>query len=272
MIRQFPLAAPLKHGSAIARVEGIDRQLIAIADVAGGRESQYPTLIDRDVLERAEYSRGFPHLLMLAGAVANIDAVVSGTERAVPYADSSWCLSPAVCYHVYAELAGRRLEAPLMVTARGQCFRHESACAPYVRQLEFGMREFVLLGSRQWVRRTMQSVACQVESLAITLGLRGTWQPASDPFFLPSAQGKALMQRLRHVKREYCSDAPAGLALASVNDHQMFFGERFSITSGDREPVHSACIAIGLDRWLGVVEPTLAASEMTRGDVEEVLT
>jgi hypothetical protein len=77
------------------------------------------------------------------------------------------------------------------------------------------------------------------------LGLHGTWEPAEDPFFLPAAAGKALMQRLLGVKEEYRSE---DVALASINRHGTFFGERFSIRT-DHGPVHTACLAVGLDRW-----------------------
>jgi hypothetical protein len=40
-----------------------------------------------------------------------------------------------------------------------------------------------------------------------------------------------------------------GLAIASVNRHGTFFGERFHISDESGAPVHTACIAFGLDRW-----------------------
>jgi hypothetical protein len=57
------------------------------------------------------------------------------------------------------------------------------------------------------------------------------------------------MQRLLKVKLEYQSLDHNGLALASVNRHGSFFGERFDITCASGEPVHTACVAVGLDRW-----------------------
>ena len=268
---EFPSAAPIKHESEIARFEKIDRRLCAIGSALGGRERRYAALIAREVLERAEYPRAFPHLLMLASPVANAEDVGSGKESVRPRRDTSWCLSPAVCYHVFAELAGQRLAEPLAVTARGQCFRHEAGCVPHVRQLEFAMRELVLIGTRRWVQQMARNATRQVELLAVALGLHGTWREASDPFFLPSAQGKALTQRLTKVKREYCSDERGGLALASVNHHHAFFGERFAITSADGEPVHSACVAVGLDRWFGLFDQTAATATALDSNTEEAM-
>jgi hypothetical protein len=57
------------------------------------------------------------------------------------------------------------------------------------------------------------------------------------------------MQRLLKVKLEYQWPQAGGLALASINRHGAFFGQRFDIATPDGEPVHTMCIAVGLDRW-----------------------
>jgi len=128
---------------------------------------------------------------------------------------------------------------------------------PGVRQIEFEMREIVLAGPKEWVEERAEAARGRLETLARSLGLAGTWEVAEDPFFLPAARGKALLQRLAETKREYQSrdSDPPGLALASVNRHGSFFGARFGITGRDGRPIHTACLAIGLDRWLYCVEP-----------------
>ena len=55
------------------------------------------------------------------------------------------------------------------------------------------------------------------------------------------------MQRLLGTKIELC--LPDGLAMASINRHGPFFGERFKICLGTGGSAHSACVAFGLDRW-----------------------
>ena len=55
------------------------------------------------------------------------------------------------------------------------------------------------------------------------------------------------MQRLLGTKIEWC--LPDGLAVASINRHGAFFGDRFQIRDARGTPAHSACIAFGLDRW-----------------------
>jgi hypothetical protein len=111
------------------------------------------------------------------------------------------------------------------------------------------MREIGFAGPAAWVDAEVDAASRRVEALARSLGLRGEWRAAEDPFFIPLAEGKALMQRLLKVKVEYQSLDYGGLALASVNRHGPFFSRRFQIAAASGEPVHTACVAVGLDRW-----------------------
>ena len=242
MMPQVAWSAPVRVGAELTRIARIDGRLATLARSLGATELQFPALIARDVLEHAEYPQAFPHLLMSASASPNPEAG-DGPEP------TAWCLSPAVCYHAYAHLAGRTVDSQTILTASGRCFRHEQGTAPGVRQIEFEMREIVLVGAADWVDRTAQSVKEKVECLARELGLSGTWRVATDPFFLPTARGKALVQQAAQVKSEYQADDASRLALASINRHGSFFGTRFRITDRAGRPVHTACVAVGLDRW-----------------------
>lgn len=228
-----------------ANFDAIDAEVEWIARELGARGMHFPVLIGRESLERAGYSESFPHLLMSATAMSG---------------NSTWCLSPAVCYHVYEQLAGRTLVQPQTITARGTCFRAEQQTAPGVRQIEFEMREIVCVGPAAWVSSQLLVAVKRLTALASRLGLHGTWEPAEDPFFLPAAAGKALMQRVLGVKEEYrCRD----LALASINRHGTFFGERFSIRGDDGSPIHTACLAVGLDRWAAQLSTSVNSGRAT---------
>jgi hypothetical protein len=223
-----------------ANLDAIDAEVEWIARELGARGMHYPVLIGRESLARAGYNESFPHLLISATALSG---------------DTPWCLSPAVCYHVYEQLAGRTLVQPQIITARGTCFRAEQEITAGIRQIEFEMREIVCLGAADWVDAQVGAAVARLTGLARRLGMHGTWEPAEDPFFLPAAAGKALMQRLLGVKEEYRSQ---DVALASINRHGTFFGERFSIFT-DGAPIHTACIAVGLDRWLAQMSATSTA-------------
>ena len=140
---------------------------------------------------------------------------------------------------------------PHVLTARGRCFRREAEFAPGRRQIEFEMREIVLCGSADWIEARSQEAPARVEAMAAAWGISGAWEVATDPFFLPVAQGKAHLQRLQETKKEFVTRTPSPLALASINRHGEFCGERVRISLPNRRPAHTACIAFGLDRWAG---------------------
>jgi hypothetical protein len=259
----YNTAAPLRGSRELAILAHLDGLILDLASSVGAIQRQYPVLISREALERAEYPRAFPHLLLAAAPLCcperEPDALLERENLGLP----AWLLSPAVCYHVYAEMTAITLATPQVITARGRCFRNEAELRPGVRQVEFEMREIVMAGPKEWIEDTAGDVRVRLEKLARSLGIDGTWEVALDPFFLPKASGKALLQRLLETKLEYqlLAREPAGLALASINRHGSFFGERFDIIDGSGQPIHTACVAVGLDRWLSVVDG-IASSEV----------
>ena len=243
-------AAPVRDGGDIARLTEVDRILVDLALSLGAEERQYPVLIARETLEQAEYPQAFPHLLFAAASALCPERDSPSLLEPDNLTRPCWCLSPAVCYHAYAEIAGRTLSAPIVLTALGRCFRNEATVQDGIRQIEFEMREIVFAGPPEWVEAMAVAAERRLDKLLRFAGLEGTWEVAEDPFFLPTAGGKAMLQRLLQCKREYRAVAPPGLALVSINRHGAFFGERFEIHDVTGKPVHTACLAVGLDRWL----------------------
>jgi seryl-tRNA synthetase len=241
-------AAPIRNCTGIERLQQLDTELLRLASDFCAHQRRYPALIDTQTLCCAGYHDAFPHLLLAAASLHDPAADAARLLEATNLAAPRWCLSPAVCLHVYAEFAGQMLAEPLVVTARGRCFRNEDSTSPGERQIEFEMREIVLAGSAAQLQQLVPQVQSGVEAASRRFGLSGAWTVAEDPFFLPTAQGKAYLQRLKETKSEYRT--ADGLALTSVNWHETFFGTRFRITDASGEPIHTACVAVGLDRWL----------------------
>jgi len=241
-------AAPVRDAAAIERLQQLDAELLRLAADVCAHERRYPALLDTQTLRCTGYHEAFPQLLLTAAPLHDPAADAARLLAATNLAAPRWCLAPAVCLHVYAEFAGQALAEPLVVTARGRCFRNETHTLPGERQIEFEMREIVLAGSAAQLKQLVPQVKSGVESVARRQGLAGVWEVAEDAFFLPTAQGKAYLQRLKETKWEYRT--ADGLALASVNWHESFFGTRFRMTDASGEPIHTACVAVGLDRWL----------------------
>jgi hypothetical protein len=85
-----------------------------------------------------------------------------------------------------------------------------------------------------------------VLGLAERIGIKVRKEPATDPFYLGDGS-RALLNQLDPVKFEFIADD--GTAIASVNRHRNFFGERLGIRFGD-ESAYSGCLAFGVERWV----------------------
>jgi len=249
-MQRHPTAAPVRNSGEIARLSEVDRVLVDMALALGAEERQYPALIARQTLEQGEYPLAFPHLIFAAASALCPERASRSLLEPDNLTRPCWCLSPAVCYHAYAEIAERTLSAPIVLTALGRCFRNEATVQDGIRQVEFEMREIVFAGPSAWVEAMAVEAERRLDKILRFAGLQGDWEVAEDPFFLPTACGKAMLQRLLQCKREYRAVEPPGLALASINRHGSFFGERFEIHDITGKPAHTACLAVGLDRWL----------------------
>lgn len=239
----------------------LEAAFASLAQAETDDDWRVPAGVSLTTLARADYFASFPHWLTVVGHLgedasaletiarssAPADAVVSGG------AELSGALAPAVCYHVYDAFADRTLAETVIVTAQGTCWRHEGArLAPLERGWAFGMREVVCIGSAVAVADFLVRGRARVLELASLLGLAAVVAEATDPFFAPTARGKALLQAVQGLKQELLLPHGPGqrLAAASFNNHGAFFGDAFGITLPDGRAAHTACVALGVERWL----------------------
>ena len=225
-------------------------------------EWRVPPAIDFATLARADYFASLPQWLTLASHLSGREdallRVAEHPEPALAVRDATTppivALNPAVCYHVYAGLAGQTVHAPRLVTAQAGCWRHEGARhGSLERGWAFTMREVVFVGNESDARAFLRRATERATQLAGCLGLDAAIAPATDPFFAPTARAKQLVQRLKELKHELLlpiGDGPVRTtAAASFNLHDTFFGEAFGIRLPDGRPATTACMAFGLERW-----------------------
>jgi len=248
------------RGEALARFRTLEGRIRALcAGVA--EEWLVPPAIPLDVLQRAGYFASFPQWLTVASqltdATGALERLATNPAPAAAVGDAivppSAALPPAVCYHVYAALAGERLAKAVQVTAQCTCWRHEGARhAPLERGWAFTMREVVCVGTQAECEGFAERGLAIVTRLASHLGIDSEVAPAEDPFFAPTARGQALLQRVKGLKRELHVpiDDDRTVAAASVNMHERFFGDAFDIRAANGQPAFTACLAFGLERWL----------------------
>lgn len=246
-------------GAALRWLTALDEAVVGLAAPWSAVEHRFPPLIDAADLERIDYFRSFPHLVTLPATVPADPAArrrfvdragtPTGTVPLVDHDPIRHALTPAACYPVYPAWRDRSLDEAVHLTVAATCFRHEADFVPLRRQWAFTMREIVCLGTGDEVDAFLAGGRRLIETLCRRLDLAMQWEAADDPFFDPGRSGPALVQRLWPTKHEAVVDA---LAIGSVNRHHDHFGHAFGITRGART-AHSGCVALGLDRWLGVV-------------------
>jgi seryl-tRNA synthetase len=243
------------RGDALRLYRALEHAIAGVAAAETGEEWLVPPALAFDTLARAEYFRSFPQWLTVASHLSGDPAVLervatdpdpaAAARRSLEPADAA--LPPAVCYHAYARLAGRTLARPQVLTAQATCWRHEGdRLAALARGWAFTMREIVCVGPLEDVEAFRQRGIRRATALAETLGLSAAVVQANDPFFAPTARGKALLQQLKVLKQELVM---SDLAAASFNNHETFFGETFDIRLAGGAPAASACVAFGLERW-----------------------
>ncbi len=226
-----------------------------------------PTLIPTTTLSRCDYFRSFPHNVTFASHLREESAVIDGFRARHQKADDvddqaladmerpEACLSPAVCYHVYAMHKNETIPASgLVYGICGKCFRYESSNLSDLRRLwDFTMREVVFLGGRDYVLEQREKSIGMMSTFLDEHRLAGEIRTASDPFFVaPDAVSKTYFQLSSDSKFEVSLMLPDGerTAVGSHNYHSDFFGRVFETNVEGAGPMHSVCVAFGLERWV----------------------
>ncbi|MGH9458004.1 MAG: hypothetical protein ACRD2J_10235 [Thermoanaerobaculia bacterium] len=217
-----------------AAIESFDAKFRALARRHGAETHRYPAIIPRDALERADFFASFP-------------------DRAAPVLDGAAFLAPAVCYHAWPLLADSSVEPPVVITARGECFRADE---PPERRVPFAMREIVFVDTPRKVATRRKRLVEAARKIATEAGIEATVAPATDLFF-GAAAGRAIVQKIKELKLELrAPDGRGGtIAIASFNLHETFFTSRFGIRSGEGGELASGCAAFGLERWAAATKP-----------------
>lgn len=242
----------------------LDRRFVDLSARWQADELRFGAFIAAAELERVDYFRSFPHLATfpacldagqdnLARFTDGEPVATDGRVRLSGLAPVRDVLTPAACYHLYVHHRGQRFDRPRYFTTKATCFRRETHYRPLERQWSFTMREIVCMGTAAEAEAFLHDATAAVDDLVAEIGLRVDWTLATDPFFRPSENPRYLMQRVDPTKHELVFEDR--LAIASKNLHHDHFGRAFSIERAGAPPpgsapVHTACVAFGIERWL----------------------
>lgn len=219
----------------------------------GAREILPPPVYPVGDLEKFDVYTNFPHLA-LVGATLDLETG-SGKPSDGGFAPGSLRgarlgLPHATCYGAYLFHENSRVPDETLLTLVNRCFRKEERYGGLRRLLSFQMREIVALGTYEHTQETIARFTERILEFSRALSLGLDKVAATDPFFQNDG-GRALLAKLSPVKYEFQA---GDLAIASVNTHRNFFGERCNIRREDSdEHVYTSCVAFGLERWLAVL-------------------
>ncbi|GAA4833252.1 hypothetical protein [Kitasatospora terrestris] len=233
-----------------ALLRGLDDLLTGLAGTLAAPEVIGPPLLAVEGLAKLDYFRNFPHLGVSAGRFAadtHAGLAAGAAPDGRPLEPTGHLLPSATCYGLLLSLEGQDVGDGVRLSASGRCFRNETHYDGLRRLWGFHMREVLYLGSREGAAEHLELGAAFITATAERLGLDLTRAAADDPFY-DQGGSRARLMKLDPVKHEF--SAPDGTAIASVNRHRNFFGDRLAIRAGEHGPAHSACVAFGLERWV----------------------
>lgn len=249
-------------GDLLKYLNLLDARILQWAEQLNATQYLFPNFISIADLAPTGYCNSFPHLTTFAhtpepessnlnkfkqGAANTSAANASSVNEHVDWQATQQVLTPASCYHFYHRFKNQDLDETRYLTTKCPCHRREEFYAPLQRQWNFTMREVVCFTDQQGVEEFIEKAQQFISAFAAGLEIKASWQQASDPFFDPTNDSKAISQIVDPVKQELCIEN--GLAIASTNNHRSFFSECYNITLNGK-PARSACVAFGLERWL----------------------
>ncbi|MGH3793853.1 MAG: hypothetical protein ACRDSP_03080 [Pseudonocardiaceae bacterium] len=249
-----------------ALIKALDKTFTRWAVDAGAREICPPPLYAVKDLEKFDVYVNFPHLSLMAGPL-RVDSGLGpdgGRFRPEQLASVHLGLPTATCFGAYLFFEDRQVPTSTLVTLVNRCFRGEDHFDGLRRLLSFQMREIVALGSYAHTQDVLTRFAAKIETFCRALSLEFVKEAATDPFF-ERGGSRALLQQVQAVKHEF---QVGDLAIASVNTHRNFFGERCRITTGSDDGLaFTSCVAFGLERWVSVLVDRHGSAEQALEEV-----
>ncbi len=276
-----PWPAPMADGSGLIAVRAdlfgydqpvvrvlyeLDDLLRGVARMLRARELRFPSLLPLEYLDTIGYRRSFPRTLVVP--VCEQDKAACN-EPADPQLQEI-ALTPSACFHTYPLAANLSLTADklIIVTNLAKVFRCEPKRLSRWRMNEFSVREFTFIGGPEGVALLIEFFKSVAAELVALYELPATIEIAHDPFFLIHADREAVRRAQIPLPSKfevvYRSRDGHDVAVASLNHHGRFFGDRYRIRGANGQVLSTGCVGFGLERL------ALAVQEASPGQLSLV--
>lgn len=225
---------------------------------------KYPSLINKELLERSRYIYNFPQNIYrvseLNHSVADINSFREALEEEIStdhlFTNTEKFLQPCVCYHAYDEISKDLPQMngidPFIISSTGKCYRHEHKreISP-TRNIDFLMHEIIYFGYEQQISDFRNKLIEMTWDTFLELGFNGYIVTATDPFFTYEDTGRSFYQIAGALKYEliFSPNEDIKVALTSFNNCKDVLCNIFNIRQNN-EPLFSGCTAYGIDRWI----------------------
>lgn len=240
------------YGSGTKAMRTLDEKLKEIVSGKNVIEVHIPSLINGEVLEKCGYFETFPQHLSAVCSLRpgnkNLWDRKNINIQDISFHD--YYLTPAACVHIYPMLE-KNCEVETCYTTLESVYRYENGNFLNPERLwEFTVREFVFVGSQEYVKDMLAVMKDKALELACKYFPEASIEVAFDSFY-PSTTNKikTKMQVANHMKDELLVHYDnRNIAIASFNYHKYHFSKPFNFDKNST--VVSGCVGFGLERWL----------------------
>lgn len=212
-----------------------------------------PAMISGEILEKCGYFESMPNQLTGTGYFdeKNCIEIIEGNKKNnLTFSSENMYLTPAACIHFYPELKKEKLKNEL-ITTNARVYRHEDGKFGRYRLWDFNVREFVAVGSKEFVVNFLQDFRQKALNLTKKYKIKSSIVVANDHFY-PSKKNKIKekVQKVNSLKYELIGNDE--VALASFNFHGYHFSKTFDFDEDGK--IVTGCVGFGLDRWIELVK------------------
>lgn len=231
-------------------VDDFDKDFLKFAKGYTVNKWEFASMISNDILQRCGYFATMPENLTFVSGVntENVNVLHTGAQATLPV--SGYGLTPAACLHIYPMLQKEKKRNELITTCQ-KVYRYEHGSYEMgVRFWEFWVREFVAVGTEEYVQNFLEDFRNKALVYAKERYGEAYLRGATDLFF-PSRENRIIqrMQKKNNLKQELIvSINQRDVACASFNYHKAHFSKLFNFDEDGS--IVTGCVGFGLNRWL----------------------